>query len=295
MGLKRLTPPLHTPESIFSQGVVPSASCAALYLRLIIPHNRMKKHLKLISWNVNGLRACLGKGFLDIMAELDADMVCLQETRMLRGQAEVDLAGYEEFWNSAEKKGYSGTAVFTRQTPLAECYGMGHDAHDREGRVITLEFPEFTLVNVYTPNSQAELARLAYRMQWEDAFREYLARLDAQKPVIVCGDLNVAHEEIDLKNPKTNRGSAGFSDEERAKMTELLAAGFSDTFRTLNPGLEHAYTWWSFRGNARKNNTGWRIDYFLVSDRLMPRVADAMIYPAVTGSDHCPVGILLEI
>ena len=250
--------------------------------------------MKLVSWNVNGLRACLGKGFIDIIQKLDPDIVCLQETKMQQGQAEVDLNGYHEYWNSAVKKGYSGTAVFTRQKPLKSSCGINIPKHDQEGRVITLEFSTFTLVNVYTPNSQPELARLDYRMTWEDAFRAYLVELDRVKPVIVCGDLNVAHEEIDLKNPKTNRKNAGFTDQERGKMTELLKAGFRDTFRVLHPDLAGAYTWWSFRGNARANNTGWRIDYFLASERLMKKVTESVIYPEILGSDHCPVGITLK-
>ena len=249
--------------------------------------------MKLISWNVNGLRACLGKGFLDSMRELDADLICLQETKMQQGQAEVALDGYAEFWNSAVKKGYSGTAIFTRHKPLTASCGIGLAKHDQEGRVLTLKFPKFTLVNVYTPNAQSELARLKYRMEWEDAFRAYLTTLDAAKPVVVCGDLNVAHAEIDLKNPKTNRKNAGFTDEERGKMTELLAAGFCDTFRRMYPGLEGAYTWWSYRSNAREKNVGWRIDYFLVSERLMPAVQETAIYPDIMGSDHCPVGLTL--
>ncbi len=251
--------------------------------------------MKLISWNVNGLRACLGKGFLDAVNGFDADIVCVQETKMQPGQAEVDLPGYSEFWNSAVKKGYSGTAIFSRHKPLSESRGIGLAKHDQEGRVLTLEFKKFTLVNVYTPNSQPELARLEYRMEWEDAFRAYLTQLDADKPVVVCGDLNVAHEEIDLKNPKTNRRNAGFTDEERGKMTELLSAGFCDTFRRLHPDLTGAYTWWSYRSNARANNAGWRIDYFLVSERLMPKVEEAVIYPDVMGSDHCPVGVSLKM
>lgn len=250
--------------------------------------------MKLLSWNVNGLRACLGKGFSDVLARVDADIVCLQETKMQRGQAEIDLVGYKEFWNSAEKKGYSGTAVFTRIAPLKDTYGIGIAEHDREGRVITLEFDTYHLVNVYTPNSQQGLARLDYRMKWEDAFRDYLLRLDRTKPVIVCGDLNVAHREIDLKRPKDNRRNAGFTDEERGKMTELLQSGFTDTFRALYPDREDAYTWWSYRSNARAKNVGWRIDYFLVSDRLASKVDDAMIYPEIEGSDHCPVGIVLK-
>jgi len=251
--------------------------------------------MKLISWNVNGLRACLGKGFLESVRELDADIICLQETKMQQGQAEVALEGYAECWNSAVKKGYSGTVVFTRLKPLKFFCGIGDAKHDQEGRVLTLEFPKFTLVNVYTPNSQPELARLEYRMEWEDAFRVYLTTRDAAKPVIVCGDLNVAHEEIDLKNPKSNRRNAGFTDEERGKMTELLANGFCDTFRQMHPCLEGAYTWWSYRSNAREKNIGWRIDYFLVSERLMPKVHETAIYPDIMGSDHCPVGLVLKL
>jgi len=251
--------------------------------------------MKLISWNVNGLRACLGKGFRDAMQELDADMICLQETKMQQGQAEVAFEGYAEYWNSAEKKGYSGTAVFTRHKPLAVSCGLGQPKHDQEGRVITLEFKKFTLVNVYTPNSRSELARLEYRMEWEDAFRAYLKTLDMGNPVVVCGDLNVAHEEIDLKNPRTNRRNAGFTDEERGKMTELLAAGFCDTFRRMHPDLEGAYTWWSYRSNARNRNIGWRIDYFLVSERLLPKVEAVAIFPDIPGSDHCPVGLTLNM
>ena len=251
--------------------------------------------MKLISWNVNGLRACLEKGFLASVRGFDADCICLQETKMQQGQAEIALDGYAEFWNSAVKKGYSGTAVFTRHKPLIVSCGIGHEKHDQEGRVLTLEFPKFTLVNVYTPNSQPELARLEYRMEWEDAFRAYLKTLDVVKPVVVCGDLNVAHEEIDLKNPKSNRRNAGFTDEERSKMSELLASGFCDTFRQKHPGLEGAYTWWSYRSNARERNIGWRIDYFLVSERLMSKVQETTIYPSIMGSDHCPVGLTLKM
>lgn len=250
--------------------------------------------MKLLSWNVNGLRSSLGKGFLEFFKEADADILALQETKMEQGQAELDMPGYLEYWNSAEKKGYSGTAVFTKNAPLAASTGIGVEQHDHEGRVITLEYPSFYFVNCYTPNSQRELVRLGYRMEWEDAFRAYLQRLDAEKPVILCGDLNVAHQEIDLKNPKTNRTNAGFTDEERAKMTELLSEGFTDTFRRLYPEAAGAYTWWSYMFNARKNNAGWRIDYFIVSERLMPRVKDSFILADVGGSDHCPVGILLE-
>ena len=250
--------------------------------------------MKLISWNVNGLRACLNKGFLDFFREADADIFCLQETKMQQGQAEIPLEGYCEYWNSAIKKGYSGTAVFSKTEPLSVAYGLGIDEHDQEGRVITCEYDDFYLVNVYTPNAQKELARIDYRMRWEDDFRAYLMGLDAKKPVIACGDMNVAHNEIDLKNPKSNRGSAGFSDQERQKMTELLGAGFLDSFRMLYPDKTGAYTWWSYMFNARKNNAGWRIDYFLVSERLRDRVRDSVIHPEVMGSDHCPVGLLLD-
>ena len=249
--------------------------------------------MKFVSWNVNGLRACLDKGFLEAFAALDADVFCLQETKMQPGQAEIDLPGYRQFWNSAEKKGYSGTAVFTRKEPLSVSYDIGHPGHVGEGRAITLEFEDLYLVTVYTPNSQDGLKRLDYRMEWEDAFRDYLLGLDAKKPVVVCGDLNVAHTEIDLKNPKTNRRNAGFTDEERARMTTLLQSGFTDTFRALYPDKVE-YSWWSYRFNARANNAGWRIDYFLVSDRLMDRVADHRILTSVTGSDHCPVELTLR-
>ena len=250
--------------------------------------------MKLVSWNVNGLRACMGKGFPEFLRAADPDILCLQETKMQREQADFTLEGYEEYWNSAEKKGYSGTAVFTKERPLSVSYGIGLPEHDSEGRVITAEYPEFYLVNVYTPNSQQELARLSYRMEWEDAFRGYLKALDAKKPVVVCGDMNVAHEEIDLKNPKTNRKNAGFTDEERQKMTELLASGFTDTFRMLYPDWEGVYSWWSYRFRAREKNAGWRIDYFLVSDRLKDRVADSRIDTGVFGSDHCPVELILR-
>ena len=250
--------------------------------------------MKLISWNVNGLRACMGKGFLDFLKASDADIVCLQETKMQREQADFIIDGYEEYWNSAEKKGYSGTAVFTKKPPLSVSYGIGIPEHDTEGRVITAGFPDFFLVNVYTPNSQQELARLPYRMQWEDAFRDYLKTLDQKKPLIVCGDMNVAHEEIDLKNPKTNRKNAGFTDEERQKMTELLSSGFIDTFRLLYPDTEGVYSWWSYRFHAREKNAGWRIDYFLVSDRLKDRVSDSRIDTDVFGSDHCPIELILK-
>lgn len=251
--------------------------------------------MKLVSWNVNGLRACLKKGFLESVTALNPDVICLQETKMERGQAQVELPGYHEFWNSAEKKGYSGTAVFTRQKPLSVCYGMDIERHDHEGRLITLEFSEFWLVNCYTPNAQDGLARIDYRMEWEDDLRSYLMSLDQTKPVVYCGDLNVAHEEIDLKNPKTNRGDAGFSDQEREKMTALLSSGFADTFRRLYPERTGAYSWWSYRFHARENNAGWRIDYFIVSERLMERVKDASIHTEVFGSDHCPVSLELDI
>ena len=251
--------------------------------------------MKLVSWNVNGLRACLKKGFLESVTALNPDVICLQETKMERGQAQVELPGYHEFWNSAEKKGYSGTAVFTRQKPLSVCYGMDIERHDHEGRLITLEFSEFWLVNCYTPNAQDGLARIDYRMEWEDDLRSYLMSLDQTKPVVYCGDLNVAHEEIDLKNPKTNRGNAGFSDQEREKMTALLSSGFAYTFRRLYPERTGAYSWWSYRFHARENNAGWRIDYFIVSERLMERVKDASIHTEVFGSDHCPVSLELDI
>ena len=250
--------------------------------------------MKLVTWNVNGLRACLNKGFLDFFREEDADVFCLQETKLQPHQIELELPGYEIYWNSAEKKGYSGTAVFTRVKPLSVTYGIGIPEHDTEGRVITVEYEDFYLVCCYTPNAQNELARIDYRMQWEDDFRAYLMELDKKKPVVLCGDLNVAHEEIDLKNPKTNRGNAGFSDQERGKMTELLSSGFADSFRALYPDREGAYTWWSYRFNARKNNAGWRIDYFIVSDRLLPRVEDQIIRGEITGSDHCPVELILK-
>ncbi|MCI9626213.1 MAG: exodeoxyribonuclease III [Clostridia bacterium] len=250
--------------------------------------------MKLISWNVNGLRACLNKGFLDFFKNVDADIFCVQETKMQEGQAELILDGYRQYWNSAEKKGYSGTAVFTKQNPLCVRYGIEVEEHSHEGRVITLEFEDFFLVNVYTPNAQRELARIDYRMQFEDDFRAYLLTLNQQKPVIVCGDMNVAHQEIDLKNPKTNRGNAGFSDQERGKMTELLGSGFVDSFRSLYPDKTGAYTWWSYMRNARATNAGWRIDYFLLSEDCADRLQDALIYADIYGSDHCPVGIILK-
>lgn len=250
--------------------------------------------MKFISWNVNGLRACVQKGFLDFFNSIDADFFCIQESKLQAGQIDLDLPGYHQYWNYAEKKGYSGTAIFAKNVPLSVSYGIGIEEHDREGRVITLEYDNFYLVTCYTPNSQNELKRLPYRMQWEDDFREYLKTLDAKKPVVLCGDLNVAHNEIDLKNPKTNRKNAGFSDEERAKMTELLGSGFTDTFRYFYPDAEGIYSWWSYRFKAREKNAGWRIDYFLVSSRFVDRVKSASILSDVFGSDHCPVMIEIE-
>ena len=256
--------------------------------------------MRLVSWNVNGFRACLKKGFLDSFSEIGADVLCLQETKMEQGQAEFDLSSgtaterYLEYWNSAEKKGYSGTAVFTTVAPLSVVYDMGVDEHDREGRMITLEFEKFFLVNVYTPNSQDELRRLDYRMRWEDDFRKYVCGLDALKPVLICGDLNCAHQEIDLKNPKTNRRNAGFTDEERGKMTLLLESGFTDFYRHFNPDKFDAYTWWSYMRGARERNVGWRIDYFLGSDRLTQSVSEVFILPEIYGSDHCPVVLELS-
>lgn len=250
--------------------------------------------MKLISWNTNGIRACMGKGFLESMAEQNADIICIQETKMQIGQAEVPMEGYHQYWCAAEKKGYSGTAVFTRTEPLSVSYGIGVDVHDHEGRVITCEYDDFYLVNVYVPNSQNELKRLDYRMEWEDDFRAYLLGLDENKPVIVCGDLNVAHTEIDLKNPKTNTKNAGFTPEERAKMTELLEAGFVDSWRHFNPGVEGVYSWWSYRFKAREKNAGWRIDYFLVSEKIKDRMAGADILTDIMGSDHCPVVLELK-
>ena len=250
--------------------------------------------MKLISWNVNGIRACMGKGFLEIMKEQDADIFCIQETKMQEGQAEVPTEGYYQYWCSAEKKGYSGTAVFSKAVPLSVTYGLGIDEHDHEGRVITAEYEDFYLINVYVPNSQNELKRLDYRMEWEDAFRHYAAELDKKKPVVICGDMNVAHKEIDLKNPKNNMKSAGFTVEEREKMSQLQDAGFIDSFRYFYPDIEGIYSWWSYRFNARKNNAGWRIDYFLVSDALKEKMADAQILRDVLGSDHCPVVLELE-
>lgn len=249
---------------------------------------------KLISWNVNGLRACVGKGFMDFFNEADADVFCIQESKLQEGQIDLDLPGYHQYWNYAEKKGYSGTAIYTKHQPLSVSYGMGVEEHDHEGRVITLEYEKFYLITVYTPNSQTELRRLDYRMTWEADFRKFLKNLDAKKPVIVCGDMNVAHEEIDIKNPKGNRKNAGFTDEEREKMTELLNDGFTDTFRYKYPE-QVTYSWWSYRFKAREKNAGWRIDYFLVSDRLQTNIADAKIHTDIMGSDHCPVELDLDI
>ena len=250
--------------------------------------------MKLISWNVNGLRACVKKGFLDYFKSEDADIFCLQETKLQEGQIDLDLEGYHQYWNYAEKKGYSGTAIFTKKEPLNVYYGINMEHHDKEGRVITLEFEDFFMVTVYTPNSQSELARLEYRMEWEDDFRNYLLELSSKKGVVVCGDLNVAHKEIDLKNPKTNRKNAGFTDEERDKFSTLLSSGFIDTFRYFNPDLEGVYSWWSYRFNARKNNAGWRIDYFLVSNSLKDKLINAKIHSEILGSDHCPVELEIK-
>ena len=250
--------------------------------------------MKLISWNVNGLRACITKGFYDFFQQEDADIFCLGETKMQPEQAVIETPGYHQYWNSAVKKGYSGVAIFTKKEPLSVQYGLGIEEHDQEGRVITLEFEDFFLVNVYTPNSKDGLLRLDYRMIWEDAFRAHLNKLDESKPVIVCGDMNVAHQEIDLKNPKTNHKNPGFTDEERAKMTELLASGFIDSFRTLYPDKADAYSWWSYRARAREKNVGWRIDYFLTSARMKEQIEDAVIYADILGSDHCPVGLILK-
>lgn len=250
--------------------------------------------MKFISWNVNGLRACVQKGFLDFFNSIDADFFCIQESKLQAGQIDLDLPGYHQYWNYAEKKGYSGTAIFAKNEALSVSYGIGIEEHDKEGRVITLEYDNFYLVTCYTPNSQNELKRLPYRMQWEDDFREYLKTLDTKKPVVLCGDLNVAHNEIDLKNPKTNRKNAGFSDEERAKMTELLGSGFTDTFRYFYPDAEGIYSWWSYRFKAREKNAGWRIDYFITSKRINDKLKKAAIHTDVLGSDHCPVEVDIE-
>ena len=251
--------------------------------------------MKLISWNVNGLRACVQKGFLDIFKELDADMFCIQESKLQEGQISLELEGYHQYWNYAIKKGYSGTAIFTRREPMSVAYGIGIEEHDQEGRVITLEFAEFYLVTVYTPNSQSELARLDYRMRWEDAFLSYLKGLEEKKPIVFCGDLNVAHKEIDLKNPKTNRKKAGFTDEERGKFSTLLGQGFIDTYRYFYPDQEGIYSWWSYRFQARKKNAGWRIDYFCVSESLKEKLVDAKIHTEIMGSDHCPVELDIDL
>ena len=255
-----------------------------------IQHSTLLQKMKFISWNVNGLRACVGKDFENQFKELDADFFCLQETKMQEGQLDLLFEGYESYWNYAEKKGYSGTAIYTKHKPLNVSYGMGVEEHDHEGRIITLEYDQFYLVTCYTPNSQTELKRLDYRMTWEDDFRKFLKSLDAKKPVVICGDLNVAHEEIDIKNPKTNRRNAGFTDEEREKMTVLLNDGFTDSFRYLHPD-EVTYSWWSYRFKAREKNAGWRIDYFLVSDRIKEQITEAKIHTEIMGSDHCPVEV----
>ena len=251
--------------------------------------------MKFISWNVNGIRACVTKGFLDYFKEVDADIFCLQETKLQEGQIDLNLEGYYEYWNYAQKKGYSGTAIFTKKKPISVAYGMNIEEHDNEGRVITLEFEDFYFITVYTPNSQNELKRLDYRMKWEDDFREYLKKLDKSKPVILCGDLNVAHNEIDLKNPKSNKGNAGFTDEERSQMTNLLNSGFVDSFRYLYPEKQDAYSWWSYMGRAREKNIGWRIDYFIVSEKIKDKIVDAKIHPEIMGSDHCPVELDVKI
>lgn len=250
--------------------------------------------MKLISWNVNGIRACVQKGFLDYFNSVDADIFCIQESKLQEGQIDLDLPGYEQYWNYAEKKGYSGTAIFTKRKPLNVSYGLGIEEHDKEGRVITLEFDDMYVITVYTPNSQSELARLDYRMKWEDDFKKYLIDLSKKKSVIVCGDLNVAHKEIDLKNPKTNRKNAGFTDEEREKFSSLLSAGFIDTFRYFNPDVKDIYSWWSYRFSARKKNAGWRIDYFVVSEDMKDRLVSADIHTEILGSDHCPVELIIE-
>lgn len=251
--------------------------------------------MKFISWNVNGIRACVGKGFLDFFNEIDADIFCIQESKMQEGQLELELPGYYQYWNYAQRKGYSGTAIFTKKEPLSVQYGIGIEEHDKEGRVITLEYPDFYMITVYTPNSQNELKRLDYRMEWEDAFLVYLKNLEKKKPVVVCGDMNVAHKEIDLKNPKTNRKNAGFTDEERGKMSALLDSGMIDTFRYFYPEQKDIYSWWSYRFHAREKNSGWRIDYFLVSEILKDRLQDAKIHTDVMGSDHCPVELDIKL
>ena len=247
--------------------------------------------MKLISWNVNGIRACINKGFEEFFKQIEADIFCIQETKCQPDQIDLEFEGYRSYWNSAERKGYSGTAIFTKKEPISVTYGIGISEHDKEGRIITLEFEDFYLINNYTPNSKRELERLAYRQVWEDEIRKYLLKLNQTKPVIMCGDLNVAHQEIDLKNPKTNRGNAGFTDEEREKMTELLASGFTDSFRYLYQNKENAYSWWSYMGRAREKNVGWRIDYFIVSNDIQSKIKEATIYPEIMGSDHCPIGL----
>lgn len=251
--------------------------------------------MKLISWNVNGIRACAGKGFMDVFNDADADFFCIQESKMQAGQLELDMPGYHQYWNYAVKKGYSGTAIFAKEEPLSVAYGIGMEEHDQEGRVITLEYEKFYMVTVYTPNSQNELARLSYRMKWEDDFADYVMELDEKKPVIICGDLNVAHNDIDLKNPKTNRHNAGFTDEEREKFSKLLDRGFIDTFRYFYPDKTDIYSWWSYRFKAREKNAGWRIDYFLVSKRLEDKLKDAVIHTEIFGSDHCPVELDIDL
>lgn len=251
--------------------------------------------MKAVSWNVNGLRACIGKGFNEVFEKLDADIFCVQETKLQEGQVELSFPGYRQYWNYADKKGYSGTAVFVKAEPISVSFGIGIDEHDHEGRVITLEFNNYYFVTVYTPNSKQELERLEYRMVWEDDFRSYLCSLNEKKPVIVCGDLNVAHSEIDLKNPSSNHRSAGFTDEERGKMSELLSAGFTDSFRYLYPDTKNVYSWWSYRFRARENNAGWRIDYFIVSDSIRDRICDSVVHCDITGSDHCPVELDISI
>lgn len=255
----------------------------------------IQNRMKLISWNVNGIRACVQKGFVDFFNEIDADIFCIQESKMQEGQLELNLPGYKQYWNYAKKKGYSGTAIFTKKEPLFVSMGLGIEEHDNEGRVITLEFDDFYMITVYTPNSQNELARLDYRMEWEEAFKEYLLKLDEKKPVVVCGDMNVAHKEIDLKNPKTNRKNAGFTDEERGKFTKLLEAGFTDTFRYFYPEQTDIYSWWSYRFSARTKNAGWRIDYFLTSKSIDDKLVDAKIHTEIMGSDHCPVELDVEL
>ena len=250
--------------------------------------------MKLISWNVNGIRACVNKGFKDFFKQINADIFCIQETKCQEGQIDLQFDGYKSYWNSAERKGYSGTAIFSKVEPINVNYGIGIEEHDKEGRVITLEFENFFMINIYTPNSKRELERLEYRKVWEDEIRKYLLNLNKKKPVIMCGDLNVAHNEIDLKNPKTNKGNAGFTDEERQKMTELLDAGFIDTFRYIYPDKADCYSWWSYMGHAREKNVGWRIDYFIVSKDFAKNVKDAKIFPEIMGSDHCPVGLFIE-